>query len=75
MLFRSEAKSALIVGLKAKRHHIRTACIKTLVKFDDKDLVYFIEPLLNDSAYETRIEAKKAIFSLTGINLETSRGE
>ena len=70
-----EAKKVLIEALKAKRHHIRTAAIKNLVSFNDISLVSTIEPLLNDSAYETRMEAKQVIRQLTGLDVLTGRGE
>lgn len=41
-----EAKDALIEALKAKRHHIRTAAIKNLVRFNDTSLVSAIDRLL-----------------------------
>jgi HEAT repeat protein len=56
-----EAKNALIHALGAKRHHIRTAAIRTLVKFGDRDVSEHITPLLDDRSYETRVEAEKAI--------------
>ncbi|MGE5396752.1 MAG: HEAT repeat domain-containing protein [Chitinophagales bacterium] len=61
-----EAKNALIEGLKGKRHHIRTAAIAALMKFNDASCAEYIKPLLNDPAYETRQEAEKAIKALTG---------
>lgn len=70
-----EAKNALIEALKAKRHHIRTAAIKNLLSFNDTSLVSTIEPYLNDSAYETRMEAKQVIRQLTGLDVLTGRGE
>ena len=71
----AEAKNILIEALKAKRHHIRTAAIKNLINFNDTSLVSTIEPLLNDSAYETRMEAKQIIKQLTGQDVFTGRGE
>lgn len=71
-----EAKNALIEALnKAKRHHIRTAAIKALVGFKDMSVIEYIEPLLNDPAYEPRMEAKKALKILTGKDYLTSKGE
>jgi HEAT repeat protein len=70
-----DAKRVLIDALKAKRHHIRTAAIKNLLCFNDLSLVSTIIPFLNDSAYETRIEAKKTILLLTGEDILTGRGE
>ena len=61
-----EAKDALLDSLKAKRHHIRTAAIKSLTKFQDEALVEHIRPLLNDPAYETRMQAIDTIKELTG---------
>ncbi len=61
-----EAKEALLDSLKAKRHHIRTAAIKSLAKFQDKALVEHIRPLLSDPAYETRMQAIEVIKELTG---------
>ena len=69
------AKEALISGLKGKRHHIRTAAIKYLGQFNDASLVSKIRPFLNDSSYETRMEAKIAIRALTGEEVLTGRGE
>lgn len=69
------AKEALLAGLKGKRHHIRTAAIKYLGKFDDVSLVSKLQPFLNDSSYETRMEAKNAIFELSGEVVLTGRGE
>ncbi len=71
----AEAKEALIEGLKAKRHHVRTASIKALVGFNDESVAVLLGKYLSDSAYETRIEAKKAIKTLTGRDVETSKGE
>ena len=70
-----EAKAALIEGLKGKRHHIRTACIKCLGQFADSSYVSIIEPFLKDSSYETRMEAKKVLQELTGREVLTARGE
>jgi HEAT repeat protein len=56
-----EAKKALLEGLKSKRHHARTASIKSLVKFQDVSIVGYLEHMLQDPAYETRVEAQKAI--------------
>lgn len=70
-----EAKNVLIEALKAKRHHIRTAAIKNLATFNDISLIPNIEPLLNDSAYETRMEAKKVIKQITGKEVLTGKGE
>ena len=70
-----EAKEALIEGLKAKRHHARTASIKALVGFNDESIADVLEKYLSDPAYETRIETKKAINALTGRNVKTSKGE
>lgn len=61
-----EAKQALIDCLKAKRHHIRTASIKALAKFQDASLVDNIRPLLRDPAYETRVQAVETIKELAG---------
>ena len=58
------AKEVLIDALKAKRHHIRTASLKALAKFKDPSLLKHLEPLINDSAYETRTEAEKIIHAL-----------
>jgi len=55
------AKEALIAGLRARRHHIRTACIRALLSFDDPTLVSEFERLLDDPAYETRVEAEAAV--------------
>lgn len=70
-----EAKEALIEGLSAKRHHIRTASIKALVALHDESIALLLEKYLSDPAYETRIEAKKAIKALTGRDVNTSKGE
>lgn len=70
-----EAKEALLAGLKGKRHHIRSASIKYLGKSGDVSLVLQLEPFLNDSSYETRMETKIAIRELTGKDVLTGRGE
>lgn len=70
-----EAKNVLIEALKAKRHHIRTAAIKSLMNFNDSSLPTTIKPLLNDPAYETRMEAKNFIKYITGEDVLTGRGE
>ncbi|MDR7867330.1 MAG: HEAT repeat domain-containing protein [Sporomusaceae bacterium] len=70
-----EAKEALLAGLKGKRHHIRSASIKYLGKSGDVSLVSQLEPFLNDSSYETRMETKIAIRELTGKDVLTGRGE
>lgn len=69
------AKEALLLGLKGKRHHIRTVAIKQLGKMGDPSLVSKLQPLLNDASYETRMEAKNAIRELTGEVVLTGRGE
>lgn len=69
------AKEALLAGLKGKRHHIRTAAIKYLGQFEDGSLVSKLQPYLNDSSYETRMEAKNAIYKLSGEIILTGRGE
>ena len=71
----TEAKEALLGGLSGKRHAIRTACIKYIAEFNDTDTVEIIKKFLNDSSYETRMEAKAAIKKLTGNDVLTSRGE
>ena len=70
-----DAKEALKAGLKGKRHHIRTAAIKYLGQFGDVSLVPIIQLFLNDSSYETRMEAKSAIKELSGEDVLTGRGE
>ena len=70
-----EAKEALLEGLNGKRHAIRTACIHYLAKFNDKSMVGYFRNHLNDSSYETRMEAKNAIKNLTGEDVLTARGE
>lgn len=65
----AEAKMALVEGLKGKRHHIRTAAIKTLVKFQDPSLIEIIRPFVNDASYETRMQAIEAIKDLSGKDL------
>jgi len=70
-----EAKIALTEGLKGKRHHIRTACIKYLGQFGDISYVSIFEPFLKDSSYETRMETKKVLQELTGKEVLTARGE
>jgi HEAT repeat protein len=69
------AKNILIASLKGKRHHVRTAALRNLIRFNDLTLPSIIEPLLNDPAYETRMEAKKAIKYITGKDVLTGRGE
>lgn len=64
-----EAKIALIEGLKGKRHHIRTAAIKALVKFQDASLAEVIRPFVHDASYETRMQAIESMKELTGENL------
>ena len=59
-----DAKKALLQGLNSKRHHARTASIRSLVKFEDDSIVESLERLLEDPAYETRTEAKNAIDAL-----------
>ena len=61
-----EARLALIDGLRGKRHHIRTASIKALAKFQDISFVEYIRPLLTDASYETRMQAIESIKELTG---------
>jgi HEAT repeat protein len=71
-----EAKEALIEALShGKRHHVRTASIKALTGFGDKTVAVFIEPLLDDPAYETRMEAKKSLKILTGKDYLTGKDE
>lgn len=70
-----DAKKALLEGLNGKRHAIRTACIHYLAKFNDESMVDHFRKHLNDSSYETRMEAKNAIKSLTGEDVLTARGE
>ena len=69
------AKEALLAGLKGKRHHIRTAAIKLLGEFGDASLVPILQPFLNDSSYETRMEAKNVISKLSGEDVLTGKGE
>ena len=59
-----EARDALVVALGAKRHHVRTAVIRALVQLGDPAVIDSIRPLVNDPAYETRVEAKNAVGSL-----------
>ncbi len=70
------AKNALIEVLdNGERHHLRTAAIKALVKYNEPDVIEALIKRLGDPAYEPRVEAKKALKELTGIDYETSRGE
>lgn len=71
----NDAKEALIEALRAKRHHIRTAAIENLSKFNDSSLAIQIRPFLNDPSYETRMAAKAAIHELTGEAVLTGRDE
>lgn len=61
-----EAKSILLEGLKGKHHHLRTAAIRALTSFHDASIIMHLVPLLNDPAYETRVQAKKSIEELSG---------
>jgi len=71
-----DAKNALVEALNSgKRHHIRTAAIKALVNFNEVEVVEQIEQCLNDPAYETRMEAKKALKIMTGQEYETYKNE
>ena len=71
-----EAKEALIEVLsEGKRHHVRTAAIKALTDYKDNSVVKHIEPLLDDPAYETRIEAKNSLKVLTSKEYLTGKGE
>lgn len=69
------ARNILVQALKANRHHIRTAAIRNLLKFKDHNLLDIIMPLLNDPAYETRMEAKNFIKEIAGQDVLTGRGE
>ena len=70
------AKTALIEVLESgERHHLRTAAIQALVNYDEPDVIKALKNRLDDPAYEPRIEAKKALKELTGIDYKTSRGE
>jgi HEAT repeat protein len=70
-----EAVQALVAGLSARRHHVRTAAIEALASFGDITLVEPIRPHLSDPSYETRMAAKAAIRLLTGQAVVTARGE
>lgn len=71
-----ESKYALIEALnKGERHHIRTASIKALVNYGDHEVIEELKNRLNDPAYEPRVEAKKALKELTGIDHQTIKGE
>ena len=70
-----DAKIALIKALRAKRHHIRTAAIHELSKLNDTSIIDIIKKHLDDPAYETREEAKKALKLLTGKDFSTAKGE
>lgn len=69
------ARNILVQALKANRHHIRTAAVRNLLEFKDHSLVDIVKPLLNDPAYETRMEAKKFIKEITGEDVLTGRDE
>ena len=60
-----QSKPALLRGLEARRHHVRTAAIKGLGKFqDDPTVLAAIRQCLDDPAYETRVTAKKLLESI-----------
>lgn len=69
------AQDGLKRCLSARKHHIRTAAVEALASTGDASLSSLFEPLLADLAFETRIAAKEAITSLTGIPVKTARGE
>lgn len=75
LLNQEDAKKALIEAFNAKRHHVRTAALKAIVKLNDLSTIDNIKTLLDDPAYETRIEAKKALKILTGEDFLTGKGE
>ena len=64
------AKAALIEGLRARRYHIRTACIRALMSFRDLALRPEFEHLLGDPAYDTRNEAGRALRFLDSLRGE-----
>ncbi len=72
----NEAMLALIEALNSgSQHHIRTAAIKALTVYNAPEVIEALKKRLDDSAYEPRVEAKKALKELTGVEYKTSRGE
>lgn len=58
------ARSALVKALKARRHHIRSAAIRALVKTGDTRVAKEIAKLGDDPSYEVREDARRAVSEL-----------
>jgi HEAT repeat protein len=55
------AKAALLKGLKARRHHIRSAAVKALATIGGPDARTDIQSLANDPSYEVRQDVAEAL--------------
>ena len=60
------ARDALTGALRARRHHVRSAAIKALVRLGDRDVREAIERLIQDPSYEVRQDVKEALRQLGG---------
>jgi HEAT repeat protein len=56
-----EAKSALMDGLRARRHHVRSAVIRSLAQFAGEDVKIAIAQLGDDRSYEVRQDVAEAL--------------
>ena len=58
------AREALIRALKVRRHHVRSAAIKALVRLGGGNVRDHIEKIRNDPAYEVRQDVAAALRDL-----------
>ncbi len=70
-----DVKNIFKEGLKSRRHIIRTASIKGIVSYGDENDEELLTPYLADKSYETRMEAKNGIKTITGKDVLTAKGE
>jgi len=59
-----EARTALIQALKGRRHHIRSAAVKALVRIGGPGVREAIERRANDPSYEVRQDVAEALRQL-----------
>jgi len=57
----AEARDTLVGTLKARRHHVRSAAIKALIRLGDASARPAIEKLADDPSYEVRQDVAEAL--------------
>ena len=64
------AKAQLLLALKARRHHVRSAAVKALATLDGDNVRDAIQALTNDPSYEVRQDVVEALLNGRGDDQE-----